>query len=91
MSEQKRLIDANSLIDCLKEVDMGNQPFGSLVMAGLNYAIKAINESPTVAAVPVVHARWEKHTNASVQCSSCEGFVLMRYKFCPNCGAKMDK
>ena len=41
--------------------------------------------------VPVVHGRWERHTNASVQCSVCGGVVLMRFKFCPNCGAKMDE
>ena len=50
----------------------------------------AIGEQPTVDAVEVVHGRWESHTNASVECSVCDGVVLMRFKFCPHCGAKMD-
>ena len=51
---------------------------------------------------PVVHGRWkgkkeyfgELHVPIYVwQCTACEGITPVtvdRYKYCPNCGAKMD-
>ena len=51
---------------------------------------------PTVDAQPVVHGKWEdNHTT----CSVCgwqmiddvtESRMMLGFKFCPNCGAKMD-
>ena len=37
---------------------------------------------------PVVHARW-KYTD-SPYCSACKSIALMRSKYCPHCGARMD-
>ena len=44
---------------------------------------------------PVVHARWEKYSSITIKCSQC-GYAIhdWRYsecKYCPNCGAKMDR
>lgn len=61
---------------------------------------KELMDAPTID--PVKHGKWEKHVlkNANVpwghDCSSCgEWFVvgeipLRRYRYCPNCGARMD-
>ena len=53
---------------------------------------------PTVDAVPVVHGQWEKR-GCSWYCTCCgNGYRITcgtipasRHKYCPNCGAKMDK
>ena len=49
---------------------------------------------------PVVHAMWERINRVDdygidFRCSACHRFrfhngELRRYKYCPNCGAKMD-
>jgi len=52
---------------------------------------------PAVNAAPVVHAKWMIERCAA-RCTHCGiGYRLsnggpnaMRFKFCPNCGAKMD-
>ena len=56
-----------------------------------------IDDAPTVDAVPVRHGRWKEDPSGYGFwiCSAC-GFVSeasaanMLYKFCPNCGARMD-
>lgn len=57
---------------------------------------KAIDSAPTSDAVPVVHARWiaeRERMGHYSHCSKCEcrcqGYAP-NYKYCPNCGAKMD-
>lgn len=49
-----------------------------------------VNSLPTIEAAPVVHGEWIKETVLS-KCSVC-GFRLGAdtYRYCPNCGAKMD-
>lgn len=66
----------------------------------------ALQDAPTVDAVPVVHGRWDDipntymsvaskdcayHGNAT-SCSVCHEVNPNAYKtnYCPNCGAKMD-
>lgn len=56
-----------------------------------------IYKIPTVDAAPVMHGKWEYIPSdgkfrAILICSKCKKCVgeYDRYKFCPNCGAKMD-
>ena len=73
---------------------------------GCEYDTKLIDEIPTADVAPVRHGRWVdkpliksfKHTNIPVvECSACgidfcdiiNNHYFM-YKYCPNCGAKMD-
>ena len=61
---------------------------------------KIISVAPTVDAVEVVHGRWiatlvpdgyvQKASRLRKQCSVCGWTNACRYRFCPNCGAKMD-
>ena len=78
-----RLIDADEVLkykytpdDCLYEV----------------VEVDDILEAPTVDAVPVVHGRWVKSIFAAdyYKCSECCAVWSRRFKFCPNCGVKMD-
>ena len=47
----------------------------------------------------VKHGEWSRHTLGSTsgygttvmhQCSECESMTISRFRYCPNCGAKMD-
>ena len=55
---------------------------------GLTMAIGRLISAPALEAVPVVHARW-KMTD-SPYCSSCNRIAVLKYRYCPNCGARMD-
>jgi transcription initiation factor IIE alpha subunit len=82
-----RLIDADALI---KALDIGDLPIR------LTYEI---NNAPTVDAVPVKHGKWlpENRTMDAYWVCSCCGFpseahgAFKIYKYCPNCGARMDE
>lgn len=45
---------------------------------------------------PVVHGKWVENSFISATCSNCgETFdiydnEIIRFRFCPNCGARMD-
>ena len=56
---------------------------------------------PTADVAPVVHGKWVKDEEASMEtleaiyvCSACNNFEAWgeteRYNYCPNCGARMD-
>lgn len=63
-------------------------------------AMEIVAASPAVDVEPVRHGRWEKGDQFPgwLCCSACrDAFVLPewvnrnKWKFCPNCGAKMDE
>lgn len=39
---------------------------------------------------PVVHGRWKKRGKNLGECSECGEVVMVRYRYCPDCGARMD-
>ena len=71
-----RLIDADCLINSLKLY-----PHGSV--------IGAIEQAPTIDAVPVRHGRWNCDMSGA-WCSVCGEYSEGEWNYCPNCGAKMD-
>lgn len=87
MANEKRLIDANALVDLvLNHPRPYRRDF---------YAM--INNAPTVDAVEVVHGRWigkNSPYDANIHiCSVCREQISIlgnKLRFCPNCGAKMD-
>lgn len=57
--------------------------------------IDAIDEQPTIEAEPVRRGRWIREPNCWYRCEVCGGHYPsiadnMKYKYCPNCGAKME-
>ena len=81
-----RLIDADA-----KELRQRiNINFGSVT----RFIIKSIlKDAPTIDAVPVVHGRWISKTGramCSVCSDECWADSVLEYKYCPNCGARMD-
>lgn len=86
-----RLIDADELKHDLEWLE-SDTPVYLDVMS-------TIDERTTVDAEPVKHGRWEMKPDPFgvfdeiPVCSECGCTTVMRkkYKFCSNCGAKMDK
>ncbi len=68
--------------------------------SGFQGAYQLLYDLPAVDAAPVVHGRWEfpvftdneDGLDPRVKCSACGGVeaAFARWKYCPNCGAKMD-
>lgn len=92
-----RLIDANALMKNIGKIPQ---------LRGITYGRmkKAVEETPTFEAVPVVHAKWEivhgminpKYSGRK-RCTRCGDISPndmcgreMLTDYCPNCGAKMD-
>ena len=83
------------------DVDALCDAFRHDIMGGLNYD-RILREAKPVDAVPVRHGRWIRvYSRPGVfkylgwtcdQCGQRTGneYAPQWYKFCPNCGAKMD-
>ena len=86
MTNEKRLIDVNALLAEYDRVHVGEP----------GKARKLIEDAPTVDAVEVVHGRWEyrmvdpDYRYYKHECSICGFDGEDFYRYCPNCGAKMD-
>ena len=85
MANEKRLIDANVLLEKLRK---NRKP-------GYGYATATVGEMPTIDAVEVVHGRWKHHYEKGTSykvCSicGCRNGLELKFNYCPNCGAKMD-
>ena len=97
MATEKRLIDANVLIEDLEAAE-ANAGMGAVVARTL---IRYVKRCATVDAVEVVHGQWEAKDSGfdwELKCSLCgeqywiEKDELETHKpnYCPRCGAKMD-
>ena len=92
MATEKRLIDVNKVIDemqkCIDESAYARDSIASYTFGAI---IECLKREPTVDAVEVVHGRWRIiDFKGNVECSECGYTMDLEYKFCPNCGAKMD-
>lgn len=92
-----RLIDA----DRLKAEIMGwcvvtDDLFGMGKYHEREIVLQAIEEAPTIDAVPVVRGEWKNvyksgyKPNPDNVCSECDCWSHRRSNYCPNCGAKME-
>ena len=94
MANEKRLIDANALI-AFAEFD------ASIIYPDEHTAkdiLLMVKTAPIVDAVEVVHGRWLDGgetlfgTQKNYICSNCHTHTgIVKFNYCPNCGAKMDK
>ena len=105
MANEKRLIDANALLEKMQYRLPKNDAVAELINECVEISRKQVMIAPTVDAVEVVHGRWINnggHRKMDLYCSVCNrrasNFVggyedwwdLWFPKYCPNCGAKMD-
>ena len=64
-------------------------------MADLTSLRELLEDTPTADVVEVRHGYWEQgdYYDIGDVCSECEydsHLILCKYKYCPQCGAKMD-
>ena len=82
-----RLIDADKFIETAwKKLDMND----SYIPVDIKEHV--LDKMQTVDAVPVRHGKWLDYLKEGLKykCSECESRFDRPYKYCPNCGAKMD-
>ena len=94
-SSKKRLIDADALIHRL----LNTKIVAANLFQYANAVTNMIGDAPTIESEPVRHGYWENANGRPKtyirKCSVCgkEAYFCGRgcsYKYCPNCGAKMD-
>ena len=101
MANEKRLIDANALMD---DVEMDGALYACL--GDVDDVRFLVNSQPTVDAVEVVHGHWKEYSHSALvrwkdgepiwadrsvfRCSRCDFGTIARHNYCPRCGAKMD-
>ena len=94
-ASEKRLIDADALIHRL----LNTKIVAANLFQYANAVTNMIGDAPTIEAEPVRHGYWENANGRPKtyirKCSVCgkEAYFCGRgcsYKFCPNCGAKME-
>ena len=104
MANEVRLIDANALLHdneeyfCKPCKEKGHDYHEVACRACWVDDMRiAIEDAPTVDAVPVVYGRWEKRKAIvfddemiGYRCSVCNTTWDAETNYCPNCGAKMD-
>ena len=97
-----RLIDADALVEDIKsEIDDDKEIYPDdkasiMFRAGMKTVIRIVKNQDTVA--PVKHGHWEESKcldDCFWVCSCCkfpsQAIAAPKlYKYCPNCGAKMD-
>ena len=91
-----------SKYDAVKTVEKECKIFCPTKMCKLTeYIENAIEEAPVADVQPVRHGRWEYYKNNGIIntyiCTNCQSKVEMaidvepsKFKYCPNCGARMD-
>ena len=90
-----RLIDADALVE--KAYRHGEHPsVDDLFAEGVDAVdVSDIDNAPTIEAEPVRHGYWMcgDYYDIGDVCSECDWDSLISpcdYRYCPNCGAKMD-
>lgn len=95
-----RYIDAENVKNKIIKYHAGLRPryITRLDDALISDICDIIDEENQADVQPVMHAHWTikelhypKHLVRLHTCSSCKGQSHRNYKFCPNCGAKMDE
>lgn len=86
----------NADADVCETDDFGGVDYGF----GMKNIKELINAIPAADVAPVVHGRWEYtpqtfNTLGQIRCPFCAWWSLDQsidgiYKYCPNCGAKME-
>ena len=83
------LISRQAAIDAVykcSDIFAGDMP----VMVVKADAYEALAQLPSADVAPVRHGRWEEY-GKTWWCSECGFETGLRWDYCPDCGARMDK
>lgn len=88
-------IDREALLDIIdEEIEYESSMYTKeqlyYVKVGLRIARKDIELFPASDVAPVKHGKWKCRAKHLGECSECGEVVAIRYKYCPNCGARRD-
>lgn len=95
-----RYIDAGKAIEKISTITIKGRctdAYEAGINKGLDIATEIINHTPTAYVEPVRHGKWIKTTGTDTMytCSRCDNHYLcdfdLDFKYCPNCGAKMEE
>lgn len=89
----KEYIERGAAINRLLSVAVTDDVFGMGIQFGVDHAIAVLSEVPAADVVEVVHGKWiEKvgRAKCSVCADECWADSAVEYRYCPNCGARMD-
>lgn len=86
-----KIIDGHAMIERVEAL----QRKGAVDLSYFHIVREAVQMQPAVDAAPVVHGRWKVILNPfwDAECREC-GYTKRNgweWRYCPNCGAKMDK
>ena len=85
-----RYIDADRMANGLERA-MERMNVDKSTKATVRFFIEGLQEYPTADVVEVKYARWKGAGMGGYYCSLCQEIVSgNEFKYCPNCGAKMD-
>ena len=97
MTNEKRLIDANALMEKLSRmIEYCKTDDKVNALTALFQVGDAVMDCPTIDAVEVVHGLWKYYRKQNIAvCTNCSFERDLDANFgkavsCPNCGAKMD-
>lgn len=82
-----KFIDAYKLLEVIAEQERWNVP---------DFVYESIKNAPIIEAEPTRHGEWIgkaedwRHQVEWFECSLCDFPTSTAYKYCPNCGARMD-
>lgn len=98
-----RLIDADELkakVEAMVEHKIQESDYDYGRNQILDYVADIlIEDAPTIEAEPVKHGEWKYYHYKDIndvyvgvcECTVCKQREYSEHKYCPNCGAKMDK
>ena len=89
-----RYIDADkatmAIAECFLDMDDSFVESATECNAMIDLAIDKIKELPTADVKPVARAKWFDDFTSDWVCTNClQPSPSKRYKYCPNCGARM--
>ena len=101
--EMAKYIDREGLVEWLKRIPLKDLSDGRglcrvIFEDDFKRAINKIPKGIIVDVSPVRHGRWDRvipsksaaKWSSKVSCSVCHNVGYNHFKYCPNCGAKMD-
>lgn len=90
-------IEREAALDCFA-CDLGKKDYSVSYQGFMTEAAFRINDLPAADVRPVVRGKWidehsDKPNDPRMRCSvcTCVEAPLLKWRFCPNCGAEMEK